>query len=490
MILLMLISLYTSRVILKALGVEDYGIYNVVGGFISLMSFLNGAISSSTSRYITFALGKNDKEGLKKVFSTCLLTHLIIGGLVLTLGETVGLWFVLNKLLIPMERMSAALWVYHCSIISTVVMIWSVPYNACIIAHEKMSAFAYISIFEAIAKLVIVFILMFGFVDKLILYAVLLLGIQILIRMLYTWYCHKHFEESKAKISFDKQLFTEILSFAGWNLWGNLAAALFTQGVNIVLNMFFGPVVNAARGIAVTVQSAVQQFAVNFQTALNPQITKTYAAGEREAMYTLICRSSKFTFILLFLISLPILTETKFILGLWLGEAPEYTVNFVRLMLCICIVDSMANPFMTAAAATGKVKVYQSVIGSILLLIVPFAYIALRMGGAAESVFFVHLAIISLAFIIRLFIIRLLIGISIYNYILKVIIPSLVIGFVSVCLIFLIQSVCPTSTAVSLNLILTSVFIVGLLSYCIGLTSGERTFILSKVNSVFAKIKR
>ena len=490
MIFLMLISLFTSRVVLQALGVEDYGIYNVVGGFITLLSFINGAISSSTSRFITFALGKNDNDGLVKVFSNCKLTHLVSAGIVLLLGETVGLWFVLNKLQIPDERMTAALWVYHCSIISTVVMILSVPYNACIIAHEKMSAFAYISIFEAVAKLAIAYILMIGLVDKLILYAILILCVQIIIRIIYTWYCHRHFEESKAKISFDKQLFKEIISFAGWNLWGNLAAALFTQGVNIVLNIFFGPVVNAARGIAVTVQSAVQQFAVNFQTALNPQITKTYASGELDAMHTLICRSSKFSFMLLCCLSLPIMVETRFILNLWLGQVPDYTVSFIRLILCICIIDAMANPFMTAAAATGKVKKYQLTVGSILLLIVPFSYLALRLGGVPESVFIVHLAIIIIAFAIRIVIIRTMINISILYYLTKVIIPIIFIGVISISFTIPIHTILPQTISASLFNIIITMLIVMVLSYYIGLTKTEKHFVLAKVSSFLSRNKQ
>lgn len=490
MIFLMLVSLYTSRVILKALGVEDYGIYNIVGGFVALLSFLNGAISASTSRYITFALGQNDETKLKKIISTCKLTHLIIASLVLVLGESVGIWFILNKLVIPETRMTAALWVYHCSIISTVVMIWSVPYNACIIAHEKMSAFAYISIYEAIMKLVIVFLLMTISLDRLILYALLLLGVQISVRIIYLWYCHHHFEESKAKTAYDKGLFKEIISFAGWNLWGNLAAALFTQGVNIVLNIFFGPVVNAARGIAVTVQSTVQQFASNFQTAINPQITKTYACSEYKAMHTLICRSSKFTFILLYALSLPIIIETPFILNLWLGQVPDYTVNFIRLMLAICVIDAMANPFMTAASATGKVKVYQLVIGSILLLIVPISYMVLKIGGVPESVFLVHWIVILVAFIIRLFFLRSMIGISIRFYLSNVVLPSLIVGIVSTGLILVIKTALPVGVFSSVSVIIISFILVGSFSYLIGLSTSEKRFVRNKINGIIKKIKK
>lgn len=369
-------------------------------------------------------------------------------------------------------------------------MIYSVPYNACIIAHEKMSAFAYISLYEAVMKLAIVFILTTSHIDRLKLYAILLLSIQISVRMIYTCYCHKHFKESKAKMRYDKKQFKEVISFAGWNLWGNLAAALFTQGVNVILNMFFGPVVNAARGIAVTVQSMIQQFATNFQTAINPQITKTYASGEQEAMHTLICRSSKFTFILLLALSLPVIVETKFILNLWLGQVPDYTVKFIRLMLCICIIDAMANPFMTAAAATGNVKVYQLIVGGILLLIVPVSYMALYMGYAPESVFIAHLIIALIAFIVRLFIICRMIGMSIHIYAKKVIIPSLIIGFISLSMTLSAKLMIPHGILYSILIIFSAIIIIGALSYYIGLSLNEKMFIRNKILQIRSIAKR
>lgn len=487
MMFLMLISLYTSRVILQTLGVEDYGIYNVVGGFVAFLAFLNGSISSSTSRFITFALGKGNMQNLKKVFSICLLTHLLIAVLLLVIAETVGLWFVMNKLIIPEDRMNAAIWVYQCSILSSLIMVWSVPYNACIIAHEKMSAFAYISIFEAVAKLIIVYILMIGFIDNLILYAILLLIVQLIIRYLYTRYCHKNFEESRTGFIWDCSLFKEILSFAGWNLWGNLAGALFTQGVNVILNMFFGPAVNAARGLAVQVQSAVQLFAVNFQTAINPQITKSFANGDIDYMHVLVCRSTKFTFYLLLCLSLPIMVRTDFILGIWLGRTPEFAAVFLKLMLIICIVDAMANPLMVSASATGKVKLYQSVIGGILLLIVPCAYVVLRLGGVPETVFYVHLVIVVIACIVRLYIIRPMIRLSIVNYIKNSIMPCLIVGTFATVLSIGVSDIMPMSSIGSLvTLVIT--FLISLVTIVsLGLTSSERQFLLEKALKILHK---
>lgn len=296
----LLVSLYTSRVILQTLGVEDYGVYNVVGGMISMFTFLNGGMSSATSRYITFEIGKGNMEQLKKVFSTALQIHAIIALLIVLLGETLGLWLLMNELVIPNGRMGAAMWVYQCSIISSVVGIMSVPYNADIIAHEKMSAFAYISVLEIILKLLIVYLLLVLPFDKLKVYAILVLLVGLLIRYIYTRYCYKHFEESNYIHRLDKSLLMEMLSFASWSFWGNLAAVLYTQGLNMMLNIFFGPIVNAARGIATQVQGVIQQFVGNFQMALNPQITKTYAAGELQQMHSLMFRSARFSFMLLF----------------------------------------------------------------------------------------------------------------------------------------------------------------------------------------------
>lgn len=273
MLFTMAVSLYTSRVVLNTLGVEDFGIYNVVGGVVAMFGFLNSAMSSSTQRYITFELGKNDFEQLKKVFNTSVSIHAFISVVILILAETIGLWFLYNKMTIPIERMDAALWVYQGAIASTIVLIMSVPYNATIIAHEKMSAFAYISVLEVVLKLLIVYLLLIGDFDKLKLYAVLMFSIQLIIRLIYGRYCKKHFSETKFQWTKDWKLFKEMLGFAGWNLWGNCAGIAFTQGVNILLNMFFGPAVNAARGIAVQVQNAVNQFSFNFQTALNPHTT-------------------------------------------------------------------------------------------------------------------------------------------------------------------------------------------------------------------------
>lgn len=481
MLFMMSVSLYTSRVVLNVLGVEDFGIYNVVGGIVAMFGFLNAAMSSSTQRYITFELGRKDFNQLSKVFSTSISIHTFISIIIFILAETIGLWFLYNKMTIPIERMNAALWVYQGAITSTIVLIMSVPYNATIIAHEKMSAFAYISVLEVVLKLLIVYLLLIGNFDKLKLYAVLMLTIQIVIRFIYGNYCKRHFAETKFHLCKDWSLFKNMLAFAGWNLWGNCAAITFTQGLNILLNIFFGPAINAARGIAVQVQGAVTQFSYNFQTALNPQITKSYATGDYSYMHKLIFRSSKFTFFLLLLLSMPILLETETILTLWLKNVPEHTINFLRIILCITIIDATANPLMISASATGHVKRYQSIVGGTLLAILPTSYIVLKLGGNAESVFIIHLAFCILAFIIRLLIIGPLIKLSYKQYFQTVILKCLVVLIVALILPIILKFIVNTSLLDSIIICLSSILSILLSIYFIGLDKNEKIYINQKI---------
>ena len=484
MILLMAISLYTSRVVLATLGIEDYGIYNVVGGFIGLLAFLNGAMSGSTQRFITVELGRGSTEALQKVFSSCVIAHSMIALLVFVIAETIGLWFVIEKMVIPEERMTAAMIVYQCSVITAVVQIMSYPYNADIIAHERMSAFAYISIYEAFANLGVAFLIKIGNFDRLALYAIALLLVKVSVRMIYGIYCRRHFIETSAKTSIDKTLIRQIFAFTGWNLWGGMAGTLMGQGINVLLNLFFGPVINAARGIAGQVQSAVQIFATNFQMAMNPQIMKTYAVGEMEAMHSLLFRSAKFSFILLLCIMLPLTIEIDFVLDLWLEEVPTYTNVFVILTLCICMIDSVSNPFMTASAATGNVKVYQSVVGGILMAIVPIAYVVLKMGGNPYSVFIVHLIVGLIAFSARLIIVKNLIKLSVREYFMKVIVPCSLVLLPSLAFAVLMKHLMPEGLMYSLANITLIIIATAVVSVSLGLSRSERVFLLDKIKKV------
>lgn len=480
MLLTMAVSLYTSRVILKVLGVEDFGIYNVVGGIISMFAFINGGMVAATQRYITFEIGSGNINQLKKVFSASLQIHAIISVIIIILGETVGLWFLLEKLVIAETRMTAAMWVYQLSIVACIVNIMSIPYNADIIAHEKMSAFAYISIIEVILKLLIVYMLIFSPFDKLIVYAILLLLVQLSIRLIYTTYCKKHFEETSYSNCFDKSLIKEMASFAGWSFWGSLAGILYTQGLNMMLNIFFGPVVNAARAIAVQVQSAVQQFVNNFQMAINPQITKNYAVGNLNQMHSLMFRSARFSFLLLLFITLPVLLETDFLLTVWLKTVPENTVIFTQIMICIALIYTMANPCVIANQATGKVKIYQAVVGGILLTILPISYVVLKLGAPAYSVFIVHFCIEAIAQFFRMFMLRKLINLRIWEYMKNIYIPIIATMIVAIILPIFVRKQFEEGWIRFLIVTLTCFFSVGLCAFLIGFTQHEREFFLDK----------
>lgn len=491
MLFLMAISLYTSRVVLNTLGVEDYGVYNVVGGVVAMFGFINSSMSSATQRYITFALGKGDKANLQKVFSTALQIHAFISLVIILLGETVGLWFMYTQMQIPAGRMDAAFWVLQCSIVSTAIMIISVPYNADIIAHEKMSAFAYISILEAVLKLVIVYVLIISPYDKLIFYAFLILAVQLLIRLCYSHYCSKHFEESKYRHVWDKSLFKEMTGFAGWSMFGNLAGVLFGQGLNMLLNVFFGPVVNAARAVSVQVQSAIQQFVGNFQMALNPQITKTYAKDEMDEMHKLMFRSARFSFYLLFFLSLPVLFETEFILTVWLKTVPDNTVIFLRIMICISLLYTLSNPLMVANQATGKVRKYQTICGSILLMILPVSYVCLKLGCPAYSVFIVHFAMESIAQLARMIMLRPLVGIRIADYIKNIYARVAAVVALSVFVPFVVYENMDDTVVRFFVMCLICILSVGTMVYTVGLSKNERVFVRAKAmvmkNKVFRK---
>ncbi len=483
MVFMMCISLYTSRVVLQTLGVEDYGIYDVVGGVVILLSFVYDGMTTSTLRFLTFELGKGDKKRLHEAFVTSLHVHLLISLLVVLFCETVGLWFLQNKMQIPLERMTAAFWCYQLSIFTIVVNIMSYPYNAAIIAHERMSAFAYISILDAVLKLLLVYLLLAFSYDRLILYAILFAGEKLLLRSVYNIYCTRHFEECSYQWIINKTFFKEMFSFASWNMWCNMAYVCCTQGLNILLNMFFGPVTNAARGVAVQVEGAVSRFVVNFQMAINPQITKTYANGQMHEMHQLIYRSSRFTFCILLILCLPLIVETPVILSLWLKEVPEYAVVFVRLLLLILIVQQHANPLTTAVAATGRVRKNEFVNGALVFCIAPLSYIILKMGGLPWHVYAVHLCIAIVALGVRILITMPLIGMKLKDYFHFVLRRCSIVLVFSMVLPYLLKQVsCPSMGFAILIVALTAIS-TAIVSFAAGLESEERHFILSKVRS-------
>lgn len=489
MILTMLVSLYTSRVVLNTLGVEDFGIYNVVGGVIAMFGFLNSSMASATQRFLSFEIGKSDRKQLRNVFSMSVNIHFLIAFIILILAETVGLWFVNTQLIIPSGRMSAAQWVYQFSILAMMVYMVSVPYNAMIIAHERMNVFAWVSIVEVSLKLFIVFMLQwFGF-DKLKFYAVLTFCVSLIIRFIYGFYCSRYFKESKLRFFWDKPLFKTLVSYAGWNLWGNVAAVLKDQGVNVLLNIFFGPVVNAARGIAYQVSSAVNQFVANFQMAMNPQIIKSYAVDDLKNMHQLIFRGAKYSFFLLFTLSLPILFETEQILRLWLKTVPEYTVIFTRLVIINVLIDCISGPLMTAAQASGKIKLYQSIVGGLLILNLPVSYLFLKLGFKPQTTMYVSIGISIIALYSRLKIISPLVSLNIMDYFKNVIFKIIPVIFIAVISPSFIIYLLPVNVARLLISCIIAITSVGLTIYFIGLNQAEQQFMIKSLKRVASKIK-
>nr|WP_321376020.1 lipopolysaccharide biosynthesis protein [uncultured Bacteroides sp.] len=427
MLFTMAVSLYTSRVVLNTLGVDDYGIYNVVGGVVSLTTFLNGMMTAATQRFLNIEIGKDVYDRITKAFSTAVQIHIGISLVVLILAETIGVWFLNNKMNIPVSRLNAANWVFQFSLLSCLVVILSAPYNAAIIAYEKMSAFAYISVLEVSLKLIIVYLLVISSVDKLILYSILLFTVQILIRVIYGNYVSRNFIACRFKFIDDRKLLKEMLSFASWSFMGIISGIGFTQGISIILNLFFGVTVNAARGITIQIQGAIQGFITNFQVAVNPQLYKSYATRDYDRMKSLIYLSSRFSFYLMLLLSLPVFVNTDFILSLWLGIVPDHTANFVRLILIIMLFETLTSPIIVSVNATGHIKKCQVIVGGLLLSILPLSYLAFKLGASPEIAYLIHFFIVIIAQIARVIILRPWINLSIKDYFRKVICNTLLV---------------------------------------------------------------
>jgi len=490
MFLTMGVSLYTSRIVLNTLGVEDFGIYNVVGGVVIMFSFLNSSMSSATQRFLSFELGKGDYAQLKKVFSMSVNIHAVIAIAIFILAETIGLWFLNTKLNIPEGRMEAANWVYQFSVLSFMLTVMGVPYNATIIAHERMNVYAWVSIIEVVLKLAIVFALVWFGVDKLKLYAVLVLGVTIVTWTIYRFYCKQHFAESKYRFAWDKSLFKTLMNYAGWNLFGNVASVAYNQGINIMLNIFFGPVINASRGIAYQVNGAVSGFVSNFQMSMNPQIVKSYAANDIKYMHQIIFQGAKYSFFLLFILSLPILLETEIILKTWLKIVPEYTVIFTRLAIINVLIDCVSGPLMTAAQASGRIKKYQAIVGGLLLLILPVSYLLLKLGFPPQSTLYVSISISVIALFARLFIISPLVNLSILTFVRSVIFRVLLVAGVAVLFPLIVKQSIGNEFIQFFVVCISSVLSVVLSIYWLGLRVEEQLFMKNKASVLLLKLRR
>lgn len=477
------VTLYTSRVVLNSLGIQDYGIYVIVGGVVSLFSFFNSAMSSATQRFLAFEIGRKDDIVLKQTFNATLNIHLGIGVLILVLAETVGLWFVNYKLNVPLEKMNAINWVYQFSILTFLVGVVQVPYNALIIARERMNIYAVFSIVEVSLKLLILYLLVVSPFEKLITYAVLIFCVTILIASFYKFYCKRNFTESKYQFYYEKQLYSTLVSYSGWNLFGNLAAVAKGQGINILLNLFFGTILNAAYGITMQVQGAVSVFVTNFQMAVNPQIIKNYAVGNTKQSLNLIFQSAKFSYFLMFLIACPVIFNIDFILKIWLKNPPEYTSIFVVLSLINILIDSISGPLMTGAQATGNIKWYQIVIGTLIFLNLPISYFLLILYKLPYLIFYVSIAISIISLVFRFIFLNKLVQLPILDFLKNVLLKISIVTLMLILLNqFIIQKIIIENNWVNfiLNISLVTFFSL-LLIYFVGINNEEKKLLKSLI---------
>lgn len=477
----LIVSLYTSRVILAALGVEDYGIYNVVGGFVTMFGLLSNSLAAAITRFITFELGTGNTEKLNKIFSSSVTIQIAISLIVVFIIETFGVWFINNKMVIESDRLVAANWCLQMSMVTFCINIIAVPYNALIIAHEKMTAFAYISVLEVSLKLGVCFLVMLSPVDKLISYAILLAVVALVIRTLYAIYCKKNFEESKYRIYFDKDLLFKMFAFSGWNFIGAGAGVLRDQGVNILINIFWGATVNAARGIAQQVSVAATSFSSSFISAINPQITKSYAADDKEHSFQLVIQGARFSYYLLFLISLPVLIETPVILRTWLDIVPDYSIPFVRLTLLYIMTESMSYTMMTLMLATGKIRNYQLIVGGLQLLNFPISYLLLRLGFAPNCTYVIAIILAVICLFVRLFLLKYMTGLHVDEFIKKVILNVLAVSVIGAILPVLVVNLMGESYIRLFVSIGVSTISLIATYWFVGCTKKEREYLLTKI---------
>ena len=489
MLVLMLVSLYASRVVLATLGVEDYGIYNVVGGIVVLFTFINNAMVTSTQRYLNFELGKNDIPKAKKVFSISLNIHILIAITVLFLAETIGLWFLNTTIQYPASREFAVQVTYQFSILTTCIKIIRAPYNAAIIANEKMSFYAYLSIFESVLQLSVVFLLKADNIDRLILYSILLCVVAIVVNICYCVYCKKNFSICKYELYKDNTLYRQLLGFSGWSLFGGIANMGASQGLNMILNIFFGVTVNAAMGIATQVNAAVASFVNSFQTAFNPQIVKLYATGDYNYFIKLILSTSKYSYLLLFILALPIYICCPEVLSVWLTEVPEYAVSFCRLMLIFALLDALQGPLWYSVQATGKIKTYQILMSFMILANLPIAYICLKLGYSPNSVLVIRCIINLTTLFVRLWYLNRLYKFPVMEFVNGVILRIVPITAIAYLISYIpIEADTPLAkivVIVALTLVANMVLILS-----IGLNKDERVVVGRNIKRFYEKYRR
>ena len=488
-VLIMLVTLYTSRVILQALGVEDYGVYTAIGGVVSLLTVVIGPIDQAVSRFLTFELGRGNKESLRRYFSSGITIMLLFAGLSVLILETVGLWFLNNKMVIDESRVYAANWVLHLSIASFVINMISSPYRASLIAHERMSLFAYMGILDVFLKLGVAFLIKYSSYDKLIVYCILLLIVAVVVRVIYTIVCKREFEECrKPQIKIDREIFGGLFSFAGWNIFGAAASLCRGQGINILFNLFGGPIVNAAFGIANQVNGAVGQFVNNFTTSLNPSIIKSYASDQKDYMMSLVYQGAKYSYFLVLFFALPLLMETEYITRLWLGLTPEFSVVFIQLMLLHSLIESFSKTIMAGTHATGRIKTYQLIVGSMQIIILPVAYIVLRIGMSPMAALWATLLIDVIALFVRMILAKKIFSLSIPEFTFKVLLVSLLTTIIACVFPFACRLLFDEGLLRFLIVLVVSLLSTFLTILYVGCTRSERESIQTKFREITRRL--
>lgn len=484
MLLAMAVTLYTSRVVLDVLGVEDFGIYQIVAGFVALLGFLQGAMTTATQRYFAFDLGDSGGNDLSRIFNTSVMIHCLLALCIALLAETGGYWFVSTQLTIPAERLAAALSAYHLSVISFVVSVVMVPFTAMLMAHERMGVFAAIGMLDVLLKLAAVILLLYIGSDKLVAYAWLLMAVSLVTFTSYIFANKLLFPQIRPRWQWHPQQFRTMLSYTAWNTWGNLAAALSGQGTNVLLNMFFGPSVNAGRSIASQANGALNSFVQNIQAAINPQIIKLYASGDRAQMHSLVLHASKYNFFLLLTLALPVMLNTEVLLGIWLIQVPPYAAEFLQLTIAASLIDSFSGPLMTSAQATGHIRLYHSVVGGLLLLNVPASYVFLLQGYSPEIVLIVAICLAAAALIARILIISPLIKLSKISFLSKVLARSLFVATTAATISILTRIFDqPSLLQTALNLIICMAVTAAVIWFA-GLNRFERQYLSNVIKKI------
>ena len=483
MLLLMVIGLFTSRIVLSALGVEDRGVYNAVGSFVSMMAIVTSSLSTAISRFLTVEIGKGDIASLKKVFATANAIMLMVAAVVLLVAEPVGLWYLDNVMNLPDGRLPAAKWVFQFSLATFIINMLSVPYNAAIIAHEKMSAFAVIGVVEGVCKLAVALVLMKAPMDKLILYSLLMCCVALLVRFLYAFYCRRHFEESRTGVRFDRDYSRQMLGFAGWNGLSYGIYLVNIQGVTQLVNYFFGVVFNTMRGIAFDVENMVKQFVTNVLQALNPQITKSYVSGDTSYSYNLVCKGAKYSFLIIFILAVPFLFEAEMLLALWLKAdyVPQGTALFTRLTLICLLLDLLMTSSSTLVQATGRIRKFYIVTSGITVLIFPLTWLFYRLGAPAYVCYLVFIGVYLVNDIVKLFLLKDIVGFPISLFLKEVILKVLPVVLISLLLTFIVWKLVPQGIWRLLAVLATGTLATCLTTYTFALTDGERAFVRSKL---------